>query len=419
MKDFIYTYASITQSWVCLGEAWGGSKVKRSRTYFGMAGTVLLACLGVLSASSLWGAAPAASPQTLPDLVAAVSPAVLNIQATQVVSSSASFESYMQNLVGGTGSAPIKDIKQTSLGSGFVVALTKVDSKKESDSMRDVLILTNAHVIESANEIEVITGASNKHYKATLVGRDGQNDIAVLKSRLPDTIQPLLLGASKELRVGESLFAIGNPFGLGHTVTSGILSAKDRSLGIGRVDRYLQTDVAINFGNSGGPLFNLQGQVIGINTLVRADAHGIGFAIPSDTILKIVPGLQSGQRVSRPWLGIVAQVSNTALKKHYGLVEKVSANETLEGGIIVLNLVKDAPAHKIGIKEGDLIVGLKQGESVVSIASPEQLRGAVEGFKVGDNLELKLQRGSKLFWAKMALSEAPSDAKLPWGYDYD
>jgi serine protease Do len=350
------------------------------------------------------------NPEELPDLVALVSPAVVNIQTTKLLKNTAR-AGYIATLA--DPGVPGIENYQTSLGSGFVVASTKRGTSRDgSAKLQEVLILTNDHVISQADEIEVMTAGNRERFRAVVVAKDPQTDIAVLKTVMPASIHPLKLGSSEALRVGESIFAIGNPFGLGHTVTTGIVSAKDRSLGIGRADRYLQTDAAINFGNSGGPLFNMKGEVVGINTLVRVDAQGIGFAIPSDTVKKLLPTLEDNGRVERSWLGIVAANESTALRTRYGI-----QGPTFEG-VIVTHLVKDAPGHKLELEEGDLITGIGSQGKLWPVTTVTALRDILESLPPGTAVEVRIRRGSKQFLGKMRLEAMPTSDRLPEGHDY-
>jgi serine protease Do len=253
-------------------------------------------------------------------------------------------------------------------------------------------------VIANADEIQIMTRTHSERFLAKVVARDQVTDIAVLKVSLPVVIQPLFVGDSEKLEVGESVFAIGNPFGLGHTVTRGIVSAKDRSLGVGRIDRYLQTDASINPGNSGGPLFNFKGEVVGINTLSRVGAQGIGFAIPSNTIKKILPILERSGRLDRCWIG-VAGVADSK-------------------GVLVTSLVKSSPAYELGLKEGDLLLSINVDGTPTEISSLWVLRDVLETSTPGQKIEFQVKRGEKLFLGKLELKTRPSDDRLPEGYDF-
>jgi len=229
--------------------------------------------------------------------------------------------------------------KQRSLGSGFIL-----DSNG--------LIMTNNHVVENAEEIIVQT-ASDKEYKAKVVGRDAKTDLAVIKIDADngDDLKPVILGNSDELRVGDWIFAVGNPFGLSNTVTAGIVSAKGRYIGQGSYDDFIQTDAAINPGNSGGPLVNLKGEVVGINSAIFSRSGGnigIGFAIPINLAKELLPQLQEKGKVTRGWLGVYIQRVTPEIADSLKL-EKAR-------GALVADVMKDTPAAEAGIEVGDVIV---------------------------------------------------------------
>ena len=229
--------------------------------------------------------------------------------------------------------------KQRSLGSGFIL-----DSHG--------LIMTNNHVVENAEEIVVQT-ASDKEYKAKVVGRDPKTDLAVIKIEVDngDDLKPVVLGNSDELRVGDWIFAVGNPFGLSNTVTAGIVSAKGRYIGQGSYDDFIQTDAAINPGNSGGPLVNLKGEVVGINSAIFSRSGGnigIGFAIPINLAKELLPQLQEKGKVTRGWLGVYIQ----------RVTPEIAESLKLDNahGALVADVMNDTPAAEAGIEVGDVIV---------------------------------------------------------------
>jgi len=235
------------------------------------------------------------------------------------------------------GPLPRRPFKQRSLGSGFIIN-------------RDGYILTNNHVIENADEIVVKT-ADEKEYKAKVVGRDPKTDIAVIKIDDAKDLTAVTMGDSDDLRVGEWLMAIGNPFGLEHTVTAGIVSAKGRFIGQGSYDNFIQTDAAINPGNSGGPLINLKGDVVGINTAIFSRSGGnigIGFAIPVNVAKDLLPELEEKGRVTRGWLGVMIQRVTPDIAESLGLGQA--------RGALVADVAKDGPALEAGLKVGDVIV---------------------------------------------------------------
>ena len=210
--------------------------------------------------------------------------------------------------------------------------------------------MTNAHVVDDADLVKVKL-ADDREYRAKVVGKDERLDVAVLQLEDPPSDLPVTsLGSSEALRVGEYVVAIGNPFGLGNTVTMGIVSAKGRTIGAGPYDDFIQTDASINPGNSGGPLFNLRGQVVGINTAINPQGKGIGFAIPIDAVRDVVPQLLATGHVSRGRLGVVIQGMDEDLAKAVGLDHP--------HGALVEEVEPASPAEKAGIKAGDVIVAV-------------------------------------------------------------
>jgi serine protease Do len=235
-----------------------------------------------------------------------------------------------------------KDYKQQGLGTGFII-------NKEG------YILTNNHVVEGADEVKVKL-LDGKEFNAKIVGRDPKTDLALIKIDPDKSLVPLLLGDSDKLEVGDWVVAIGNPFGLGNTVTAGIVSAKYRHLGMGSYDNFIQTDASINPGNSGGPLLNTAGEAVGINSAIFSQSGGsigIGFAIPINMAKELLPQLKSG-KVIRGWLGVMIQKITPDLKAKLGLKD--------EKGALVADVVAGGPADKAGIKRGDVIVGFNGKE---------------------------------------------------------
>ncbi len=228
---------------------------------------------------------------------------------------------------------PSRERESHSLGSGVII---------ESQGV----VLTNSHVVEGADKI-MVKLLSGKEYDAELMGRDQLTDLALLNLKGAEGLPVVPLGDSDRVKVGEWVIAIGNPFGLGHTVTAGIISAKGRVIGAGPYDNFLQTDAAINFGNSGGPLFNLKGEVIGINTAIVARGQNIGFAIPVNMAKELLPQLKAG-KVLRGWLGVGIQPVTESLAKSLGI-------KTTQGAL-VSQVFDDGPARKAGLEPGDVIV---------------------------------------------------------------
>ena len=230
-----------------------------------------------------------------------------------------------------------KKFRRQSLGSGFIID-------------KDGYILTNYHVIDKAEDIRVRLWDETE-YKATVIGKDQKTDIALIKIYSKKTLPVAPLGDSDALEVGDWVIAIGNPFGLGNTVTAGIVSAKGRILGSGPYDDFIQTDAAINPGNSGGPLFNINGEVVGINSAIFSTSGGnigIGFAIPINIAKDIVTSLKEKGHVERGWLGVTVQKVTPEIAEKFGLKESY--------GAIIADITPGSPADKAGMKRGDIII---------------------------------------------------------------
>ncbi|HYD47206.1 MAG TPA: DegQ family serine endoprotease, partial [Terriglobales bacterium] len=270
------------------------------------------------------------------------------------------------------GPMPRRPFRERSLGSGFIIN-------------RDGFILTNNHVVENAEKI-VVKLSDDKEYEAKVVGRDPKTDIAVIKIEGAKDLKPVPLGDSDALRVGEWVMAIGNPFGLEHTVTAGIVSAKGRFIGQGSYDQFIQTDVAINPGNSGGPLLNLRGEVVGINSAIFSRSGGnigIGFAIPINLAKELLPELEEKGKVTRGWLGVMIQKVTPEIAESLGLTET--------RGALVADVMKDGPAREAGIEVGDVIVEF-DGHTV---KDSNELPMLVARTGVGKSVEVKILRNGK------------------------
>ncbi|OUX97752.1 Do family serine endopeptidase [Ponticaulis sp.] len=262
--------------------------------------------------------------------------------------------------------------RTSSLGSGFVIDETG-------------FIVTNNHVIEGADEIEV-SFADGRTYPAELVGRDADTDIAVLKIEPRAALPALSFADSDEAEVGDWVIAIGNPFGLGGSVSAGIISARSRDINAGSYDDFIQTDAAINRGNSGGPLFNLSGEVVGVNTAIispTGGSVGIGFSVPSNLASHIVDQLIEEGRVRRGYLGINIQAVDMALARTYGL--------TNAAGVIVTEVTEDSPGEEAGIEVGDLI--LRFDGSLIT--ETRQLSRMVAEAELGEPMRMNIIRGER------------------------
>lgn len=275
--------------------------------------------------------------------------------------------------------------QQQGLGSGFIFS-------------EDGYILTNNHVIDGAEKILVYLSSREEPYEAKLVGQAPDLDLAVIKITGDQAFPYLMLGDSDQVAVGDWVVAIGNPYGLDHTVTVGVISATGRPLTIEGTlyQNLLQTDAAINPGNSGGPMLNLNGEVIGLNTAVNASAQGIGFAIPSSTIEGVIGDLKAGISRIRPWMGITMQDLTPDLAAYFNL--------DITEGVIINTVVSGAPADQAGLRRGDIILSLDG----TRISSSEQLQSIIRGHQVGDAVEIVVSRdgAEKNFVVKLEASKS-------------
>jgi Do/DeqQ family serine protease len=275
---------------------------------------------------------------------------------------------------------------QKSLGSGFII-----DRKGH--------ILTNDHVIEDAEEIRVRTW-SGRESEAKVVGRDPKTDLAIIKVPASRDLVPVVLGDSDRVAIGDWVAAIGNPFGLSHTMTVGVVSAKGRKSRAGEMYNLIQTDATINPGNSGGPLLSLKGEVIGVNTSIAVLGKGIGFAIPINAAKEVIPHLKLKGRVVRPWLGIYHQAVTPELALSFGLKRPQ--------GALVAGVVDDSPAARAGIKQGDIILRF-DGKS---IRDNDDLRFVVYRLPVGKSVKVVVHRDRQAYELRMTLEAEPEEPKL-------
>jgi serine protease Do len=282
-----------------------------------------------------------------------------------------------------------KDFRQQSLGTGVVID-------------KEGFILTNNHVVEMADEIKVKL-ADEKEFLAKIVGRDPKTDLALIKIDSDKPLSPLPLGDSDSLEVGEWVVAIGNPFGLGNTVTAGIVSAKYRQIGQSSYDNYIQTDASINPGNSGGPLLNLAGEVVGINTAIFSQSGGnigIGFAIPINMAKDLLPQLKMG-KVVRGWLGVMIQKITPELKQKLDLKD--------EKGALVADVTPGGPAEKAGIQRGDVIVTFNGKE----IKEMSELPYVVASTPVGKSANVEVLRKGQKKTFEVKIAELKDDKEAP------
>jgi len=319
--------------------------------------------------------------QTIPgsfaDLAEKLMPSVVNISTTQtVVTKSNPFPGF-EFPPGSPFGDMFKDFgtpqeKQSSaLGSGFII-----DEKG--------IVVTNNHVIDGAEDI-VVQVNGEKKFKAKVIGADPLSDIAVLQIETKEKFTPVNFGNSNKARIGDWVIAIGNPFGLGGTVTSGIISARNRSIGLTRYEDYIQTDASINQGNSGGPLFNMDGDVIGINTAIlgRSGNVGIGFAIPSNSAKQVIDQLIEFGETKRGWLGVRIQ----DVTKEIAEVENLGKPR----GALVASVAENSPSEKAGVKSGDIILEF-DGQIIQEM---KELPMIVAKTKVGKSVRVKIWRNKK------------------------
>jgi len=316
-------------------------------------------------------------PSSFADLAERLMPSVVNISTTQtIVTRSNPFPNFQF-----PPGSPFEDMfkefgtpqerQSSALGSGFII-----DEKG--------LVVTNNHVIEGAEDI-VVQVNGEKKFKAKVIGADPLSDIAVLQIETKQKFIPVKFGDSDKARIGDWVIAIGNPFGFGGTVTSGIISARNRSLGLSRYEDYIQTDASINSGNSGGPLFDMRGDVIGINTAIlgRSGNVGIGFSIPSNSAKIVIDQLIEFGETKRGWLGVRIQ----DVTKEIAEVEKLDEAR----GALVASVAANSPSEKAGVKAGDIILEFN-GEKIKEM---KELPIIVARTEVGKKVEVKIWRNKK------------------------
>ena len=315
-------------------------------------------------------------PASFADLAERLMPSVVNISTTQTVKTTSNpfpfqfppgspFEDMFREF--GTP----QERKSSALGSGFII-----DEKG--------IVVTNNHVIQNAEDI-IVRVNGDKDYKAKVIGADPLSDIAVLQLETKDKFTPVSFGDSDKARIGDWVIAIGNPFGLGGTVTSGIISARNRSIGLSRYEDYIQTDASINSGNSGGPLFDMNGDVIGINTAIlgRNGSIGIGFSIPANDAKIVIEQLIEFGETKRGWLGVRIQ----DVTQEIADVEKLDEPR----GALVASVAENSPSEKGGIKAGDIILEFNG----VRINQMKELPAIVAKTKVGTRVKVKVWRNKK------------------------
>lgn len=341
------------------------------------------------------------APGSFSPLVKKVSPGVVNISTVKVIRSGqigrTPFGPFGQN-------DPFKDFfdqffrnqmprdyRQKSLGSGFIID-------------KNGYILTNNHVIEKTDEIKVRL-SDDREYTAEVIGRDSKTDLALIRIKADGPLTPLPLGDSDKVEPGDQVLAIGNPFGLGNTVTAGIVSAKYRQIGAGAYDNFIQTDASINPGNSGGPLLNTRGEVIGIDSAIFSQGGGsigIGFAIPINMAKDLLPQLKKG-KVVRGWLGVMIQKVTPELRDKLGL--------KTDKGALVADVNPDGPAAKAGVKRGDVITSF-DGKAILEM---NDLPYLVATTPVGQTAPMEIFRKNQTLKLKVTVGELKEeqDARTP------
>ncbi|PIU56696.1 MAG: peptidase [Deltaproteobacteria bacterium CG07_land_8_20_14_0_80_38_7] len=337
-------------------------------------------------------------PNTFADLAEKVQAAVVNINTSTTLNGRGYhkfgqrdpfFDDFFEKFFRG-----VPEQKQRSLGSGFII-------NEKGD------ILTNNHVVSMADEIEVKL-ADGRKFKAEIIGRDEKTDIALIRIKNSGEALPYVnLGDSDKMRSGDWVMAIGNPFGLEHTVTAGVVSATGRIIGGGTLAKFIQTDASINPGNSGGPLFNLNGEVIGINAMIQVGAQGIGFAIPINLAKSMLPQLESKGSVTRGWLGVGIQDITPELAKSFNLPN--------EKGVLIAEVFPNSPASKYGLQRGDVVIQLDN----TKIENPYDLSIAIGSAAPDSTIVLKLIREGKEKELKITIGKDAEESSRQIGIQQD
>ncbi|MCF6093070.1 trypsin-like peptidase domain-containing protein [Microaerobacter geothermalis] len=329
---------------------------------------------------------PVIRPNSIADIVEEVGPSVVKIDTysknTESTLNPFMNDPFFERFFGRDFGMPQQPRERRGLGSGFIIS-------------KDGYILTNEHVIDGADRIEVTVTGYDKPFQAKLIGADFDLDLAVLKIDGPKDFPVLKMGNSEDIRVGDWVIAIGNPYGLDHTVTVGVISAKGRPVDVSdrRYKNLLQTDASINPGNSGGPLLNLNGEVIGINTAVNASAQGIGFAIPTSTVENVLNDLIEKGKVVRPWLGVSIQDITPELAEYFKL--------NSVKGTIISDVALDSPAGRAGLKQGDVIVEFNKKP----INNSQELVDAVKSTKIGESVVMVIIRDGQRQFVTVKITE--------------
>ena len=321
---------------------------------------------------------------SLPDLVEQLTSSVVRIETTNISKQNLSitgdpfFDEFFRRQFGDDS----QPRTSKGLGSGFIYS-------------KNGYVITNFHVIEKANDISVVLNNGNR-YDANVIGTDSRTDLALLKISADESLNVVKVGNSNKLRIGEDVIAIGNPLGFGATVTTGIISAKGRYIdGLGTYVDFLQTDAALNRGNSGGPLFNFKGEVVGVNTAIAANGQGIGFAIPISMAIDVIKDLQENGKVRRGWMGVVVQKITPEISD--------SLNLSSTNGALVSKVLNDGPAFKSDLRRGDVIKFING----IKIITYEDLPKEVSKLKPGTEISLLILRESKEINIQIILGDIP------------
>jgi len=351
------------------------------------------------------------APESFADLAERLLPSVVNIQTTQTVQArgdrqgpeglpqfppGSPFEEFFREFFdrqqrGGPGQQQ-RPRRAQSLGSGFIIDYTNGEG----------YVVTNNHVIDGADEVNVVL-TDNTTLRAEVVGRDPRTDLALLRVRTEKRLQPVRFGNSDTLRIGDWVLAIGNPFGLGGTVTAGIVSARGRDIRIGPYDDFIQTDAAINRGNSGGPLFNMAGEVVGINTAIfspTGGSIGIGFAIPANIATNVVAQLREFGRTRRGWLGVRIQQ----------VTDEIAESVGLQGGprgALIAGVNEGGPADRARLQNGDIVLRFDGHE----IREMRSLPRIVADTPIGKQVPVVVWRGGREVTLTATIGELPEDTQ--------
>ncbi|HBC93439.1 MAG TPA: peptidase S1 [Pelotomaculum sp.] len=326
---------------------------------------------------------PGVGPDAIADVVSQTSPAVVKISTRINTGGSGNpfaDDPFFRQFFG----LPQRQREQEGLGSGFIISA-------------DGYVLTNEHVVDGADEITVTVNGFDQDLPARVVGADYDLDLALLKLDAGKDLPFLPMGNSDQIRVGNWVIAIGNPYGLDHTVTTGVISAKGRPIAVNdrQYENLLQTDASINPGNSGGPLLNLRGEVVGINTAINAEAQGIGFAIPTSTVARVLEDLKNNVITVRPWIGVQVRSVDEDAVRSLGL-------DKAEGALVV-GVISGSPADKAGFRQGDVIMEFNANK----IGNADDLVAAIKACQVSASVNALVVRNKQLRGVTITVVEKP------------